>query len=139
MVVDLLLIPLLIYASDTDIKARTISNAAVLGIAALGLVSMAMRGYLSLTVIAFRLLPALLLFVAAVFEAGCGGGDVKLFTALCLFCEPLESLLMLLIAFVVALTIGKCFNCRSLPFAPFLCGSFLLLLIIREGDVLLAI
>lgn len=123
--VNPLLLPMLIYVAVRDLKSRTIPNMAIILIAALGIGNIVLQ-QIYWTAALLRLLPALLLFVAAVVKDGCQGGDVKLYAALCLFLAPLRSLIVLLTAFLFVIIVSKITKSRSFPFAPYLCGSFLL-------------
>ena len=122
---NLLLLPILSYVAVRDLKSRTIPNIAVLLIAMLGVGNIVLQ-QIYWTAALFRLLPALLLFAAAIKKDGCQGGDVKLYAALCLFLAPLRSMIVLLTAFLIVIIVSKITKSRSFPFAPYLCGSFLL-------------
>ncbi len=123
--ISLLLLPMLVYIAIRDLKSRTIPNMAIILIAALGIGNIVLQ-QIYWTAALFRLLPALFLFVAAIIKDGCQGGDVKLYAALCLFSAPLRSLIVLLTAFLIVIIVSKITKSRSFPFAPYLCGSFLL-------------
>ncbi len=124
--VELLALPALAYIAASDLRTRTIPDGAVAALALIGGAAALWRR-LAVPALLLRLTPAALLLAAALRHGGLGGGDWKLFAALCLFCTPVQSLSVLLLALSAALMGAKICKRNELPFAPFLCGSFLLI------------
>ena len=131
MAVELLALPVMAYAAASDIRSRTIPDGAAAALVLLALAAAVVQRSAAFALLA-RPAPALLLLLLAAWRGGMGGGDVKLFAALCLFFEPFQSVAALLLALAAAFAAAKIKRSESLPFAPFLCGGFLILFIGKE-------
>lgn len=117
--------PLLI-ATITDCKHRTISDGVVflvVGCAALDVTTGAQSAIHALIGLLAIGLP---LLCYAVCCGGIGGGDVKLCMALALLLGMQKMLLLLLVALLLFVLIGKIRKADRLPFAPAIWGAFLI-------------
>ncbi len=139
----LALFALLMAASATDIRSRTIPNRLVLAVAALWLLwrcAYLALGCAQLSDIAGDVLGALLfggglLVFVLVSERMSGhfmmgGGDVKLLAAVSLFLGLRLALVALLAACAVSLVFAAARSKRGIPFAPcIMCGTLVALLV----------
>lgn len=139
----LALFALLVAASVTDIRSRTIPNRLVLAVAALWLLwrcasvaigcaqpSDAVGDVVGALLFGSGLLAFVLVSERVSGRFMMGGGDVKLLSAVSLFLGLRLALVALLAACVVSLVFAAARLARGIPFAPcIMCGTLVALLV----------
>lgn len=111
----------LLAAGWADHRSRTIPDLCWVGLLILGLFSPHSPLYGLLSAVAL----GGLLLLGGVCIGGIGGGDIKLCAALAVCVGFLQSVELLLLSLLLLYLFGRIARKHALPFAPFLCVSYL--------------
>lgn len=116
-------------AAWADLRARRVPDGCSFLVASCGVLGVVLNGWpLAEVLWGLLLLGGVFLLCGAVVPANVGGGDIKLCAALGLLLGPLAGALMAAFALMLAVAWGGLFKVKAVPLAPFLLGSYIMIL-----------
>lgn len=125
----LFVLSILVFASITDLKSRTIPHSAWIAIFLIAIHAAFISPHIHwyTPIFNFCILGVPLLIVATVTN-GIGGGDVKLLAALCALVGVFSTLLIMITAITIFSMTMLLLRQRKGAFAPAICGAFIVYL-----------